>query len=383
MVCAVSIRNVSKVYKLYDRPLDRLKELLKLGKYSRDFWALRDINLDIYAGESVGIIGLNGSGKSTLLQIIAGTLEPTSGSVEIRGRIAALLELGIGFHPELTGRENIRMISSLMGVDMTKELEEEIISFAEIGDFINQPVRTYSSGMFVRLAFSLAVAVDPDILVIDEALSVGDYYFQKKSFDRIMEFKRKGKTLIFCSHSMYHINHLCSRAVWLHEGSIRMEGPADKVVLEYEAWIDSFSKQQYSQPAESLHNNSGASLEVILQNASGNSVRTGDPLAVDIVYKAPFDRCHIAVGFSKGMHSVIYATSTQIDGLPPLPGSGRIGWHIEELPLLPGKYEFSAALLDETGNVVIQRVFKELHVQPCKKEGPIGIVHVKGRWLET
>lgn len=233
----IRARNLGKCYQLYAQPQDRLKQFLWRGKrrFFREFWALHEVSLEVMPGEVVGIVGRNGSGKSTLLQLICGTLTPTNGEVQVRGRVAALLELGAGFNPEFTGRENVFMSAAVMGLSEAEIAArfEEIVDFSGIRDFIDQPVKTYSSGMYVRLAFSVAISVDPDILVIDEALSVGDGEFSRKSFDRIMALKDAGKTILFCSHSMYQVDVLCQRALWLERGNVRMLGAAPQVTSAY------------------------------------------------------------------------------------------------------------------------------------------------------
>ncbi|MHB9118235.1 MAG: ABC transporter ATP-binding protein [Burkholderiales bacterium] len=238
---AIRARGLGKCYQLYAQPQDRLKQFLWRGKrrYYREFWALRDVNFEIMPGEVVGIIGRNGSGKSTLLQLVCGTLTPTDGEVSVKGRVAALLELGAGFNPEFTGRENVFMSAAVMGLSQAEIAAryEDIVEFSGIRDFIDQPVKTYSSGMYVRLAFSVAISVDPDILVIDEALSVGDGEFARKSFDRIMALKDAGKTILFCSHSMYQIEVLCSRALWLDKGRVEMIGSPAKVTSAYNTFL--------------------------------------------------------------------------------------------------------------------------------------------------
>ena len=235
---AINIKGVSKVYRLYHRPIDRLREMLFRRNSHREFVALKDLNIRVKRGETVGIIGENGAGKSTLLKIISKTLRPTGGQVDINGTVSSLLELGSGFHPEFTGIDNIFFYGSLLGIPASemKKKVPEVVSFADIGEHINYPLKTYSSGMHVRLAFSVAMAVEPDILVVDEALSVGDLYFQKKSTDKIMSIKDKGNTIIFCSHSMYYINRLCDRAVWLRNGEVAMDGPSSEVTQAYETY---------------------------------------------------------------------------------------------------------------------------------------------------
>ena len=204
---------LGKTFELYTRPVDRLWQLLwgRRRRFSKPFVALNDVSFSLKRGEVLGLVGRNGAGKSTLLQLICGTLQPTAGEVAVNGRVAALLELGAGFNPEFTGRENVFLNAAVMGLS-TAEIDaryDEIVSFSGIGDFINQPVKTYSSGMYMRLAFAVATAVDPDILVIDEALSVGDGAFARKSFDRIMALRERGATILFCSHSMYQIEAIC------------------------------------------------------------------------------------------------------------------------------------------------------------------------------
>lgn len=234
---AISVKNVSKLYKLYDKPMDRFKESLGFSKKKlyKEHYALRDVSVEVHRGETVGIIGTNGSGKSTILKIITGVLNPTEGSVEIKGRISALLELGAGFNMEYTGIENIYLNGTMMG--FTKEEVDErmdnILSFADIGEFVHQPVKTYSSGMFVRLAFAVSINIDPDILIVDEALSVGDVFFQVKCYHKFEEFKKLGKTILFVSHDLGSISKYCDRVVLLDKGIKKSEGDPKQIVDEY------------------------------------------------------------------------------------------------------------------------------------------------------
>jgi len=221
---AIKVVSLTKIYKLYDSPMDRLKEALSpiRKKYHRDFHALHDLSFDVKKGETIGIIGRNGSGKSTLLKLITGVLSPSSGSVLVNGKISALLELGAGFNPEMTGLENVYFNGALMGYskqEMDNRLDN-ILGFADIGEFVHQPVKTYSSGMFVRLAFAVAINVDPDILIVDEALSVGDIKYQRKCFSKIEEFKEKQKTILFVSHDSGMISNLCNSAILLDGGKL-------------------------------------------------------------------------------------------------------------------------------------------------------------------
>lgn len=219
---AIKVENLTKIYKLYDKPIDRLKESLNITKkkYHREHYALKNINFEVNKGETIGIIGTNGSGKSTLLKIITGVLSSTSGIVNVDGNISALLELGAGFNPEYTGIENVYLNGMMMGYNkehMSAKMDD-IIAFADIGEFINQPVKTYSSGMFARLAFSVAINVNPDILIVDEALSVGDVFFQNKCFRKFDELQKKGTTILFVSHDIHSIKQMCSRVLWIEKG---------------------------------------------------------------------------------------------------------------------------------------------------------------------
>ena len=234
---AINIEHLTKVYKIFDKPTDRVREALNpFGKrYSKDFYALNDLNIEIKKGETVGIIGKNGAGKSTLLKIITGVLTPTSGNIHVNGRIASLLELGAGFNPEMTGIENIYMNGSIMGYskeDMDARLQN-IVDFADIGEFINQPVKMYSSGMFARLAFAVNTFVEPDILIVDEALSVGDVFFQNKCFKKMEDLRKSGITILFVSHDMSSVRMLCDKCMWLENGKKKMYGDVKSVSEEY------------------------------------------------------------------------------------------------------------------------------------------------------
>lgn len=234
---AIEVKNVVKTYKLYDKPQDRLKEALGLGrkKVYKLHYALNGINMNINSGETVGIIGTNGSGKSTILKIITGVLNPTSGEVHVNGRISALLELGAGFNQEYSGLENVYLNGTMMGFS-EKEIDEKlpaILEFADIGDYVYQPVKTYSSGMFVRLAFAVAINIEPEILIVDEALSVGDVFFQAKCYHKFEEFKKMGKTIVFVSHDLSSISKYCDRVFLLNQGNLLGEGSPKEMIDAY------------------------------------------------------------------------------------------------------------------------------------------------------
>lgn len=345
MPIAVRVDSVSKQYRIYDRPADRLKETLTRGRWKahREFWALKDISFEIEAGTTTGIVGPNGSGKSTLLQIITGTLEPTHGSVSIEGRVAALLELGAGFNPEFTGIENIFMNAALMGLSKaeTEHLLPEIASFAEIGDFIYQPLKTYSSGMYVRLAFAAAIAVAPELLIIDEALAVGDAVFQHRCMRRIKEMQENGTTILFVSHDPGAVRALCNRAILLNQGQKIAEGTPSDVLNRYQRII--MARQQayeanladrpatatevFERPATPLsyvyrHGDGSAEvLQVELLDGARRPielVETGEPLIVRVVYVAHADLDDVVCGFLiRNRHGIhIYGTNTELQEVP-------------------------------------------------------------------
>ncbi len=233
----IEVKNLTKIYKLYDKPIDRMKEALSISrkKYNKEYFALNDINFTVKKGETIGIIGTNGAGKSTLLKILTGVLTPTSGEVSVKGKVSALLELGAGFNPEYTGIENIYLNGTMMGYTK-EEIDEKvdvILEFADIGDFVYQQVKTYSSGMFVRLAFAVAINIEPDVLIVDEALSVGDVFFQAKCYKKFEDFKKAGKTILFVSHDLGSISKYCDRTILLNKGKVISDGETKDVIDLY------------------------------------------------------------------------------------------------------------------------------------------------------
>lgn len=267
MSTAVEVINLSKKFHLYQDRAQTLKESIIFWSRQKteEFWALRDINLTVPRGTTVGLIGRNGSGKSTLLKIISRILYPTSGEVKINGKISTLLELGAGFHPDFTGRENIFLNASILGLSR-KETERrlnDIIEFAELGDFIDNPVRNYSSGMYMRLGFSVAVHVDPDILLVDEVMAVGDMAFQKKCHEKINEFRSKGKTIVFVTHDMGLVQRICDHALWLENGSVVADGKANEVINKYLDLVAARDTERMSHERQrtGTRTESGANLE--------------------------------------------------------------------------------------------------------------------------
>lgn len=252
----IRAQGLSKTYRMYNKPSDRLWQYVWPSKkpWFQNFKALEDVSFELRRGEVLGIVGVNGAGKSTLLQLVTGTISPSSGSVQTQGRVAAILELGSGFNPEFSGRENIYLNAATLGLGKS-EIDariDAIIDFAGIGLHIDQPVKTYSSGMVVRLAFSIATSVDADVLIIDEALSVGDGAFRRRSFDRIMEIKQSGTTILFCSHVLFHVEAFCDRAMWLHRGQVQRLGPVSEVLRPYEEFIDAYEKDVNSSPSPAV-----------------------------------------------------------------------------------------------------------------------------------
>lgn len=380
----VSFEGVSKSYPIYDSPGDRLKELLSFNRlrYHRDFWALQGVTFDIKPGETFCIIGENGSGKSTLLQIIAGILTPTSGAAKIHGRVAALLELGSGFNPEFSGRDNVYLNAAILGLSSTEidRRYNDIAAFAEIGEFIHQPVKTYSSGMVVRLAFSVAIHVDPQILLVDEALAVGDIYFRQRCMRKVHDLRQNGVTIVFVSHAIGDVKAIGDRTMWLDKGSIREIGTTDAVVAKYLAAMvekDSTYIQQ-KKPARSLTRSSTRAPEIVdtipnidhrygdgraevigiaILDGFGRPVHLLEPasrIVVRISVRANEEIELPIVGFMLRNHLGIdfAGTNTAREGhqLPPMtPGDiFTVDFHVDLPELYPAFFSFSPALADGT-----------------------------------
>lgn len=362
---AIRAQQLGKAFQLYERPIDRLKQMLMRGRrrYYKEFAALHDVSFELRKGEVLGLVGRNGAGKSTLLQLICGTLNPSAGQVTVQGRVAALLELGAGFNPDFTGQENIYLNASILGLSKA-EIDaryDGIVEFSGIADFIHQPVKTYSSGMYVRLAFSIATSVDPDILVIDEALSVGDGAFARKSFDRIMRLKEKGATILFCSHSVYQIEALCTRALWLDKGVVQLLGDPATVVAGYQAFLDRDAlPQSVEQPATSTAPTGHARILEVQTQVDATTGKTlylqssKQTLAVTIRFASDPELPSPVVALT--IHApdgrTIASSSTQSDGLElARDSSGRGTARIEfpKIPLLKGEYFVGAYLLSENG----------------------------------
>jgi lipopolysaccharide transport system ATP-binding protein len=322
----ITVTNLGKAYKQYPTRWARLGEWVLPGTKARYTlkWVLQDINFTVKAGEAVGIIGINGAGKSTLLKMITGTTQPTTGHVTISGRVAAMLELGMGFHPDFTGRQNVFMAGQLLGYNMDEiaSLMPEIEAFAEIGDYIDQPVRVYSSGMQMRLAFSVATAQRPNVLIVDEALSVGDTYFQHKSFDRIREFRKHGTTLLIVSHDKAAIQSICDRAILLNTGRLALQGEPEAVMDYYNAMLANHQNQSVKQEVidggkvQTISGSGEAAIkEVVLLNDQDEQlevVNVGQLVKLKVVVRVTADIPELVIGYmiKDRLGQTIFGTNT-------------------------------------------------------------------------
>jgi lipopolysaccharide transport system ATP-binding protein len=417
-------RDVGKCYRLFDTPGDRLKQLLwgRWKQYSKEFWALSGVNFEIGRGEVVGLVGRNGAGKSTLLQMVCGTLAATTGSMTVHGRVAALLELGAGFSPDFSGLENVYMNAAILGLSRAEvdEKLDDILGFADIGEFIRQPVKTYSSGMFMRLAFAVATSVDPDILVIDEALSVGDGAFARKSFDRIMALKDRGATILFCSHAMYHVQALCSRAIWMEGGRVRMVDTAALVTSAYETSlvVESTDHQRYESahpalaqpqaPANTASNlldgpavlisparvaPAGSALltrvEAFSDGLAGRelAIHSGETslrLRVSFASDPELPCPSVAVGFAHANGMVVSSAGSANDGVVlsrDVQGNGSVELYFEKIPLLKGDYTISAILGCERGLHVYEVAERVVVLRVVQADLEQGLVRMQHRWI--
>lgn len=377
----ISVKEVGKTYRLYRSPMDRLWQMLwPHGKPRfQDFKALQDVSFELRRGEVIGIVGVNGAGKSTLLQLITGTITPTHGSVQTRGRVAAILELGSGFNPEFTGRENIYLNAATLGLGKV-EIDariDDIIEFAGIGEFIDQPVKTYSSGMQVRLAFSVATSVDPDVLIIDEALAVGDGAFGRRSFDRVQQIKARGATILFCSHVLFHVETFCDRAVWLHRGRVQKMGLVSEVLQPYQEFIDAYTVDANADPlAQRSSATSGVTppsvdspppgpqgtvrlnaVKVRLDGQEAEELRgtsLQSRLEVDIGFASDpaLPKPTAAVVLSSDTGKVLGSCMSHTQGVVfqrAADGTGTARVTIDRIPLNKGRYRVGAYLLCERG----------------------------------
>ncbi|MDA2923450.1 ABC transporter ATP-binding protein [Acidobacteria bacterium AH-259-L09] len=409
---AIYLKHLSKKYAIYDRPSYKFLELITLRKkqFHREFWALEDIDLEVWPGTTLGIIGQNGSGKSTLLQLVAGILRQTRGDCHVQGNVSALLELGSGFNPEFTGHENVFMNGAIMGLTRSQMEErlERILEFAEIGEFIHQPVKTYSSGMFMRLAFAVAIHVDPDILLIDEALAVGDLIFQHRCTNRIRRLRQDGKTILFVTHDLHAVTRFCDRAILLDHGRKLEDGDPEKVVQCYQAlmferqrkeagvgqmWVDVEQDQslQVVKTVPHIHHRYGEGgaeiIGIILHSPEGrvlNQIRARQEVLLAISARFQRDLKHPIIGFTirDRLGVEITASNTSYEGFYLPAGKAgdvfTVGFRIRVPALCPGSYSISPAVAD--GNIWEHRIEDWIDNAYVVDLADTGLVYGMMRW---
>jgi ABC-2 type transport system ATP-binding protein/lipopolysaccharide transport system ATP-binding protein len=396
---AIRVEGVSKVFELHSDRRTNIKERFVRGRSTEGdrFWALKDVGFEVPRGSTYGLIGHNGSGKSTMLKLLAGIHRPTSGTIMADGRVSAMIELGAGFHPELSGRENIYLNGSILGLTR-KQIDgalDEIIAFSGLERFIDSPVKIYSSGMYVRLGFSIAVNLDPEILLIDEIVAVGDEEFQRRCFDHLYKLRRKGVTICFVSHSLPLVQTLCDHAVWLDHGEMRAEGKALQVV---DAYLREVNKAEASRlgDAESLDDSASrrGTREITISkveflDATGAPTpvgSTGDPLTIRMHYEVhdPVTEPVFGLAFYHESGTHVSGPNSRegavVTGTPT--GEGYVDFRMDRLLLQPGAYVVSAAVVDTTMAHVYDyrdQAFA-LHVQPGRRAAGPGLVSLPGSW---
>jgi len=401
---AIELSNVSVRYRVPQERIPSFKEYairwIKGQIRYQDFWALHDINLQIQRGEVFGIIGPNGAGKSTLLKVVSRVLRPTTGHLRVRGRISPLLELGAGFDPELTGRENIYLNGAILGYSQAEidECFDQIVEFAGLPEFIDAPVRTYSSGMYARLGFSVATMKRPEILIVDEILGVGDAEFQTKSYERIQRFQGEGTTILLVSHSLERVKELCARAIWLDHGKILASGSADQVVDQYLAQIMNLEREnlraasrQPLAPASQWGDQKISLSNICLYDGNGQEqtiFQTGDTLILKMEYIAHEEIISpvfgVAIHRQDGAHITGPNTSLAHFEIPRVYGKGRITFKIPFLPVLEGLYQFSVAAINQDDTEMFDyhdRVYPFRVINRGGKiQEPYGMITVNGEW---
>lgn len=397
---AIKIDNLSKVYRLYEKPIDRMKESLSISKkkYSKEHYALKNITFNVRKGESIGIIGKNGSGKSTLLKIITGVLTQSSGEIKVDGKIAALLELGAGFNPEYTGIENIYLNGTMMGY--TKEEMEKrvnpIVEFADIGQFINQPVKTYSSGMFARLAFAVAINVEPEILIVDEALSVGDTRFQIKCIDKMKELKENGTTILFVSHATEQVKRFCNRAVWINNGEMMDIGESSEIIDKYESYmlyggiIDSKINQETIVISEKddeplIRPKEDVLAKITEVNVDKTKLKTFDSVEISVkyeIYEQEISGFLIGVAIYTPNREYIFGPNTHLDKIdvPNKYGRHMIKYIIPSITLMGGEYSIDVGIFNNEGIVCIDYKMDEKRILLTNEYFAEGQFFVNHEW---
>jgi ABC-2 type transport system ATP-binding protein/lipopolysaccharide transport system ATP-binding protein len=412
---AIVVENASKRFRLYKDRSNSLKEAITRrtsGRYE-DFWAVRDVSLSIPAGSTFGLIGHNGSGKSSLLRLMAGIHPPTSGTVASRGRISALLELGAGFHPDLSGRENVYLNGSILGLSRREvnALLDDIVSFSGLEDFIDAPVKVYSSGMYVRLGFAVAVHVKPEILMIDEVIAVGDEEFQRRCFEHLYKLRREGATIVLVSHAHGLLQSMCDEVAWMDHGRLMESGEPAGVIRHYLAQVNELEGARLAHeelnadapiPAGRGSDGSGAAqrlgsgeLRITRLELLGNggqplpALSSGDPAVFRICYSTsgPIESPVFSLGLNHETDVHLTGTNTSLQGLDlgTIEGDGFVDYVIERLPLLPGRYRVNAAVHDKhlLHPFDLRVEFMDLHVQPGSCSDDAGLVTLGGHWASA
>jgi lipopolysaccharide transport system ATP-binding protein len=388
---AVRAVELSKQYDLYRRPADRLIELLIRRRRHTVFPALQKVTFDVEQGETIGIVGQNGAGKSTLLKLLCGVVQPTTGFLKSRGTISSILELGTGFHPDFSGRDNAALNAAILGFSPSEIRRRlpDILDFSELGAFLDRPVKTYSSGMYMRLAFSVAVNIDPDILVIDEALAVGDGHFQKKCIDKIRQFQEQGKTILFCSHALYYVTQICRRTLWLDQGAIMRYGPSIDVVHDYETFLLKRDRAPATATVAAVRPPSPVRFrEVTVCDSTG---RPSDRFArgedvhirLRIDSDSPGQPIHVLIGVDRSADNLqCFAVGTHADGLRPFSGKREYEVVVKlfELPLTRGEYDVVAFVGDENAMTVFDRRVLHPGLSVTGERFEVGVMGVKHDW---
>lgn len=390
MADAIVVDNVSKAFRIYSERNQALKQTVLRRRRLRfeEFWALRDISFAVGEGSTFGIIGGNGAGKSTTLKLLSQILVPDRGRIEVRGRVSALLELGAGFHPELTGRENVFVNGAILGLSrkVLRDRLTEIVEFAGIGSFIDSPVKTYSSGMYARLAFAVAVNVDPDILLLDEVLSVGDEVFQRKSAEKIAQLRAGGRTVVLVSHSLASVQQLCDTTAWIDHGQLRGIGKTADVIDQY---ISSVHPDGVIDEVGRFRSGTGAARVnvTIATEETTNSPRTGEPFFMDFEIDAtsPIDNPILSYSVYRTDGVLVAGANTRSvspDLVVPA-GKSKIRLVVSSCPLLPADYEVSVALVDQTNQVVVDASERNCRFEVSPAVGHMerrGVVELQGGW---
>jgi len=393
MTVAVRASELTKQYDIYRRPIDRLIEAVTRRPRHTVFPALQDVTFEVERGETVGIVGQNGAGKSTLLKLLCSVTRPTSGTLETKGTIASILELGTGFHPEFNGRDNAALNAAILGLGPAevKQRLPAILEFSELGTFLDRPVKTYSSGMYMRLAFSVAVNVNPDILVIDEALAVGDGHFQKKCVDKIREFQEEGKTILFCSHGLYHVSTICRRTLWLDHGRVMRYGPSLDVVHEYETFLLQRDRERPAVEGEPERERAPSPVrirEIVVCDRSGRPRDTfdrGEDIHVKLRIRSEVasQPIHVIVGVHRSADDLqCFAVGTHADGFEPPCGQNEyeLVAQLHGVPLNRGEYSIIAFVGDENAITVFDRRDVRPAFSVTGERFEVGLISLDHHW---